>query len=196
MENTLSIFSGIILACVAVPYSVGILKGTLSPRPLSWLGWFLIMSASLIAQILESGFDFLMSIVIGSCMSCLIVFFLSLSRKNRTILFFDYIYLALGILCLVVFLVSKDAFITTVFSVLADLFVSIPTLHNVFINPKSESIIAWGVGSVATGLAFFSSFSNPSLLLKIFPTYLFCINMVTFVLCLRRFLKTSKRKVV
>jgi hypothetical protein len=189
MNTTISIISGILLASSGIPYLVGISKGTLRPRPLSWLGWFLIMAVSLFAQIYESGFNFLMSVVIGSCIECLIVFVICLTKKNKTILRIDYLYLTLGLICLMVYVLSKNALITTVFSILADIFVSIPTLHNAFKDPRAESITCWEIGTVATGLSFGAALYSGTTLLKLYPTYLFTANFLTFILCLRRFKK-------
>ncbi|MFA6050282.1 MAG: hypothetical protein WC761_03760 [Candidatus Paceibacterota bacterium] len=170
-----------------IPYLVGMLKGTVRPRPLSWLGWALLLGVALFSQILERGFDATMLISFSSAIICTTIFILSMTRSHSKNESFDYICLFLGIVCMIVYFTSKDAFVTTVFSIVSDLLVGIPTVLSVYKNPRAEDMLAWGMGTFAISLSFVVAMLESDYLLKLYPAYLFAFNALIFILCLRRF---------
>ncbi len=176
-----------------IPYLIGIFKNEVKPRPLSWLGWFILVVVSVISQIQEKGFDSSMSIVIASGIICFTIFLISIIKNNPKNGGFDYICFSLGILCMIIYLLTKNALITTIFAVLSDLLVGIPTIRSAFRNPRSEDILAWGIGTFAIFLSFLVALTESDSLLKIYPTYLFVFNALIFILCIRRFNFVSKK---
>lgn len=172
-----------------IPYTIGILKGNVKPRPLSWLGWSMLLGIGIMSQILENGFNSAMLITISAGIYCFFVFLLSLFKKALMNKEVDYFCFILGVICMIVYLVSKDAWTTTVFSVCADLLVGIPTIISVYKNPRSEHLLAWGLGTLSIFLSFIIVLGESGYLLKLYPTYMLFFNFLIFSLCFRRYSK-------
>ncbi len=170
-----------------IPYTVGILKGSVMPRPLSWLGWSMLLGIGIMSQVIENGFNSTMLITISAGLFCFFVFLLSLFKKALMNKENDYLCFILGIICMLVYLLSRDALVTTVFAVCADLFVGIPTIMNVYKNPRSEHLLAWGLGTLSIFLSFIIVLGESGYLLKLYPSYMLFFNLLIFVLCFRRF---------
>ncbi len=170
-----------------IPYLFSILNGSVKPRPLSWLGWAILLGVAIFSQINERGFDATMLISFSSAVICTTVFILSSLRNHQKNGTFDYLCLFLGIACMIVYLLSKNALVTTMFSILSDLIVGVPTILSVYRNPKAEDMLAWGMGTFAIFLSFIIALSEQDYLLKLYPTYLFAFNALIFALCIRRF---------
>lgn len=170
-----------------VPYIRGIVKGAVKPRPLSWLGWSMLLGIGIFSQILEKGFNSSMLIVISAGIGCFAIFLISLFKKALINKENDYLCFILGVICMIIYLVSRDAWITTVFALYADLFVGIPTIMNVYKNPRSEDLLAWGLGTAGIFLSFVIVLSENGLLIKLYPSYMLFFNLLIFILCFRRF---------
>ncbi len=136
----------LLLAAVAI-YIVALRKGELKPRPISWIGWTLIMGISLYSQVTEKGWQWNQIGLALSVAGCVVVAILSL--KHGIIQFGDWICLALGMICVVIYLESKDAWTTTLVAILADLLIALPTQHNAYKDPLSEKSYAWHFGAAA-----------------------------------------------
>lgn len=192
MKEIILTISVVLFFVSLIPYIAGILKGRVKPRPLSWLGWAMLLGVGIFSQIYEDGFNVSMLITIASSISCFIIFFISLIKNNFKNKKIDYVCFILGIMCMIVYIVTRDPLITTVLSISADFLVGIPTILNVYKVPKSENMLSWGIGTFAIFLSFIIALTESDFLLKIYPTYLFFFNALIFVLCFRRF-NFSKR---
>ena len=102
----------------------------------------------------------------------------------------------LGLICLGIYFISKDAWITTVFAILADFIVGIPTLKHAYNNPLSQKSNAWLLGFIAFTFSLIICIGH-SLLYALFPIYLFLYNGAMLVLTHRYFVnKKSENKSV
>jgi hypothetical protein len=187
LKGVILIISIFIYFISFIPYLIGILKNEVKPRPLSWLGWSMLLGIGIFSQIYQIGFNTSMLITISSAVVCLSIFLISLVRKQSKNEKIDYVCFFLGIICMIIYMSTGDAFITTAFAILSDFLVGIPTILNVYKNPKSEDILAWGLGSFAIFLSFAVALTESGILFKIYPSYLLFFNVLIFVLCLRRF---------
>ncbi|MES2409628.1 MAG: hypothetical protein V4509_05020 [Patescibacteria group bacterium] len=175
-----------------VPYIKGILNNSVKPRPLSWLGWSMLLIIGLASQIIEYGFNSSMLIVISAGFGCFLIFIISLFKRAKMDKEYDYMCFASGIICMVIYLATKDAFITTLFAICADFFVGVPTILNVYKNPRSENLLAWGLGSLGILLSYTVVLGEKGYLLKLYPTYMLFFNLLIFLLCFRRFNAINK----
>lgn len=166
-----------------VPYVRGILKKTIDPRPLTWLGWSLLLGTTLISQVLEKGFELNQSALFISVLGCFIIFLFSIRNGNIKIL--DWICLGLGFICIGIYTQTEDAWTTTLFALGADVLIGIPTIHNVIVNPKAERSVIWKLGAIAQALVLITCIGyNP--IYAVFPTYLFFYNGSVVLLSLRK----------
>jgi hypothetical protein len=184
------VISGILLLIATTNYMIGVQKAKRDPkkegqlpRPLSWLGWTLMMGISLVSQVIDQGFHWNQISMAFSTLSCLVITLLA--SKNKSTKPMDYACWILGMICVAIYLATKNALLTTSIAIMADLIVGIPTLHNAWVKPSSERSIAWtwGIAAWTFGVASCIGFD---LLLFLFPVYLFFFNLTMVILTNRR----------
>lgn len=184
-----SILGASIFVISIVPYFYDLYKNRIIPRPLSWFGWAVLTGVSFLSQIYEGGFQISMLITLCSTVSTLSIAFYSLFKRRYIIEFLDWVFVFFGFCSIILFLVTKDAFLTTVFAVTADLFMGIPVIINAYQNPKNESLVGWTLGTVGIFFSLGSLFTESNLVLFFYPVYLFVFNITMVLLCFRRYRK-------
>lgn len=172
-QKLFGVVAAVLLIMAMLVYIKSLLKHEVTPRPLSWIGWFLLMGISIFSQIMEKGFQLGQVTTIISIFGCLVIFFLSLrngviEKNDKGCLFF-------GLGCAVVYLITRDAWITTGFGIVADTLIAIPTIRNALKNPNSEKSIAWILGCVGYVITIPNCFGL-NIVYLLFPVYLLCFN--------------------
>ena len=169
VQYCLSIASTILLLITSTVYIIAIIKRKVNPRPLSWLGWVLIMGTSLIAQIIKYDWQWNQIGLLFSTLSCLTISVLAF--RNGKIFKDDWICLALGMVCLIIYLSTKNALLTTVAGILADFICGIPTLQNAY-RYGSEKSNAWYFSTASWSLTIINC-TGYDVVYYLFPVYLF-----------------------
>ena len=189
MEILLSSIAGLLLVIASVAYIASILnkdpKKRIKPRPLSWIGWALIMGVSLVAQIIKSGFEWSQITIFTSVFFCIFIAVVAFIVKSYLIKPMDWWCIVLGMICLGIYLSTKDALVTTIFAIVADFVVAIPTLHNAYVDPSSEKSSAWTYGVLSWSLTLIVCVGHPWIY-ALFPMYLFTMNAVFIYLTNRK----------
>lgn len=160
-------------------YLRDIWRNKIQPSVLSWLGWALLMYALLAAQILDSGWQWSLASVVFCTVGCTAIATLAFITKNYTIHKRDWLFLALGITCVILYLISKDPWLTTIYAILADIIIGIPTIIKAYHHPNSEKSLAWIISVSTWSLTLTISFHH-DFLYALFPIYLwsYCVLMV------------------
>ena len=182
VQFCLSIASGILGLMSGGSYIRSTIKKETDPRPISWLGWSILMGVSVISQIIEKGIQWNQTGIILSTLTCLIV--TKLAWKNGKILPGDRRCLLFGMICLAVYLTTKNALITTILAIIADFVVAIPTLHNAY-KHRNEKSIAW----YFSGTAWFVTTINCTgynIVYYLFPVYLFLFAITMLIITHRK----------
>jgi hypothetical protein len=156
-----------------------------SPPP-SWIGWALMMGISLFSQVMEKGWQWNQAGLTLSVIGCVVTAIFSL--KHGVIVWWDWLCLLLGALCVIVYLSTKNAWLTTIMAIVADFIVALPTQHNAYIDPKKERSIAWHFGAMAYLVNCISCMGS-AWLYAAFPLYLLCMNSSMVYLTTRRVFK-------
>ncbi len=175
--------AAILLIIAFVPYLRSVIKRTITPRPLTWIGWTLLMGISFLAQVFAKGFALNQIAMVMSISGCLVISIFSF--KNGNIKPVDWICLLLGIACGIIYVTTKNAWLTTVLAVAADILVAIPTLHNAWKDPLSEKSSAWTFGAIAYFITVIACRGH-DILYAVFPIYLFCFNSTMILLTSRK----------
>lgn len=195
-EKVISLLAGAFIVAAQITLVADVLRKKLKPSLLSWVGWALLMGTGLIAQVVEMGWEWSQTGLFFSAFGCLCIVFSALIRKHYLLVRSDFSYLFLGLICLGIYFISKDAWITTVFAILADFIVGIPTLKHAYNNPVSQKSNAWLLGFIAFTFSLIICIGH-SLLYALFPIYLFLYNGAMLVLTHRYFVnKKSDSKSV
>ncbi len=172
----LGLLSGLLIFFAVVPYIRDILKGETKPNAVSWFGWTLLLAIGLAAQIKE-GASFSALLIAGDVLGTGVVFILSLKYGVAKYSLLDKTSLALGLLAILLWSITKNPLVALVLSVLADFIVSIPTVRKSISDPLSETPSAFFMFAIAAlmGIISTTKFDLANLL---FPVYLLVINLV------------------
>lgn len=180
IESTIGVIAGAIITGAQLILIRDVWKRKIDPSLLTWLGWGLIMGTGLMAQIIEDGWQSSLTGLALSTAGCLCIFTIALLRKTYLYQASDIKYLMLGLLCLVIYITSKNAVVTTLFAILADFIAGIPTLVAGYKRPSSQKTIAWTLGAVSWSLTLLICIGHPWLYAW-FPIYLFLYNLTLYI---------------
>ncbi len=189
VQQSLGIIAGSLLVVASLSYINSILtkniEKRITPRPLSWFGWALMMGVSTLSQVISHGFEWNQIGLFASTFFCILIPVIAIVAKRYTVKPMDWLCLVLGMFCVGVYLSTKDALLTTCIAIAADLIIAIPTLHNAFVDPESEKTSAWKFGIVSWALTLLVC-AGGIWLYALFPVYLFLINGTMIILTTRK----------
>jgi hypothetical protein len=175
MERTIGVLAGIIIGSAQCIYLVNTIKRKVTPSVLSWLGWAFLMGTSLVSQAVGKGWQWSMTGILCSTAGCLAIALTALLSKNFSLVSRDWKFLLLGLGCMGLYYWSSDAWVTTIFAILADGILAIPTIGKAWQDPASERSVAWLLGLLSSTLALIICVGH-DLLYFLFPGYLLLFN--------------------
>jgi uncharacterized membrane protein YagU involved in acid resistance len=114
--------------------------------------------------------------ILLSTVSCLVVSGVALGLKNYSLRREDWKYVVLAFICMGIYLASRDPWATTVYAILADCILGIPTLRKAYVYPHSEKSPAWLLGLISWTFSLVLCI-HQNLLSALFPVYLFLFNV-------------------
>ena len=160
-------------------YFIDVWKKKVNPSILSWFGWALLMGTLLVAQLISVGWDWSLMSVISCTLGCIAIGIASLIQKNYNLSRIDWLYILLGIFCIVLYLASNDPWLTTVIATLADMIIGLPTILKSYKDPENEKSNAWLISLFSWSLTLSISF-NHDFMYAIFPIYvwLYCATII------------------
>jgi hypothetical protein len=174
-EKILGVLSAAIISTAQLIYLVNTIRRKIRPSVLSWIGWSFLMGTSVVSQVAATGWQWSMTSVLSSALGCLIIGLAALLSGNYSLARGDWRFLGLGALCVGLYLLSGNAWMTTGFAISADALLGIPTILKAVKEPELERSPAWLMGTCSASLALISCIGH-SWLYVLFPAYLFCFN--------------------
>lgn len=171
-EIILSVVASVLLVASQMTYIRHIWTRRIQPTFLSWLGWGMLMLATAFVQGLEEGFAIEQLTLFMSGTTCLIIGSTAWLRKQYLRVRFDLQYLVLGVLCFFLYLIFDNAWVSTVFALIADLLMGIPTIKSALNNPKKERSYSWILAWFSWMISVVLCIGGPIIFLS-FPLYLF-----------------------
>lgn len=175
MERIIGILSGLIIGGAQLIYLANTLRRKVRPSVLSWLGWAFLMGTSLVSQIVVKGWQWSLSSILCSTAGCVAIVVSALLSRNFSLARRDWAFLLLGLCCMGIYYWSGDAWVTTIFAILADALLAVPTLLKAMREPASERSVAWLLGVISSVLALIICIGHDPLYFM-FPTYLLFLN--------------------
>lgn len=173
-ERLLGITAGVIIIIAQLSYLISTLKKEVKPNLLSWYGWAALMGTSFISQLIN-GWQWSLTGLMLSTVGSIVIATTALLYGNFSFEKKDWNFVFAGLICMALYFLSRNALYTTVFAILADLLLGIPTIKNAYRNPKSEKSVAWIFGLASWTIAL-PVCINHDLLYALFPIYLFLFN--------------------
>lgn len=172
-----NLIAGLFLASAQSIYIIQVIKKQITPSLLTWMGWSILVSVALISQIVEYGWNWTLIGHVFSAFGCTFIFISAFVSKNFVIRSKDWRYLYLGLACVILYIVFSDPWSTTIFAILADTLLGMPTIIKAFHNPKTEKSIGWNIALGCWTLTLITCQGN-HLIFILFPAYCFLFNAV------------------
>jgi len=175
-QFAINIVAGVFLAIAQSIYLIQVLKKQITPSILTWLGWSILVSVALVSQIIEYGWDWTLTGHLFAAFGCTFIFLSAFLTKNFVMHSQDWKFLYLGLVCVALYIIFSDPWLTTVFAILADLVLGIPTLIKGIKSPKTEKTIGWNIALVCWTLTLITCLDN-NIIFFLFPLYCFLFNV-------------------
>ncbi|HSW75167.1 MAG TPA: hypothetical protein VLG16_04870 [Candidatus Saccharimonadales bacterium] len=176
-------------------YFKSVLRGKTQPNPITWFIWSLTALVAFFAQLhARVGFSMYTTLALGLgpliiCITALI--------KHPTASHFTPFNITCGVVALVgvaLWQATANANLAIVFSILADTFGSIPTMHKSYHHPHTEYALPYAL-SVCSMVITLATLQQWRFLGYAYPLYIFTINLTIFSTIMWRgsFLKRQTR---
>jgi hypothetical protein len=175
IEKILGLLSGIIIGSAQLIYLVNTVTRKVRPSVLSWIGWAFLMGTSVVSQVVGKGWQWSMTSIVCSTLGCLTIGITALLLRNYSFARKDWQFVVWGLVCVIVYLVSANPWMTTVFAICADAILGVPTLLKAWRDPASEKSLAWVLGVASSAIALIICIGHDSIYV-LFPAYLLLFN--------------------
>lgn len=143
IKNILAGIAALLALLAYIPYLRGIIKKKIQPHPYTWLLWSIVSGITLAGQLVSgAGVGALPTAVSEVLTVCIFVFALQFGFKN--IARVDNYYLAVALLGLIFWLITKNPTISVIIAVAIDLVAFAPTFRKTWHHPTSESPLLYG----------------------------------------------------
>lgn len=182
-HTVLGTIASIILFASIVPYIRSITHSTTRPSAVSWFGWATLYAIATAAQA-SKGIDWSLAVPLISTISTTIIAFTALSMGRAVWTRADGICIALGALAIILWAITKEPLTALVLSVLADLFVTAPTVIKTYQDPTSEPAPLWVLYTIAVTLAVIAT-QQLTIYNLLFPVYTVIGSAIITALALR-----------
>lgn len=172
----LNIFAGLFLSSAQLIYIVQVVKKQVTPSVITWSGWSFLVGIALVSQWIEFGWEWTLVGHLFSALGCTFIALFALLSKNYTIYKKDWVYLLLGVSCILLYVISSNALLTTLFAILADFILGIPTFIKAIKNPVTEKSKGWNIAIISWTLTILTCYQK-ELIYFLFPFYCLLFNM-------------------
>jgi hypothetical protein len=176
-EVMLATLAGISLVISQLLYIINTFNRKVRPSILSWIGWAILTGTSFVSQYMITGWEWNFTGLLLSTMGCIVVSGVAITTKNFSIQKKDWLFVFLGFLCMAIYIISKNVWATTVFAILADFLLGLPTIIKANNDPSSEKSPAWILGLASWSFSLIIC-QKHDVLFSLFPVYLFLFNVI------------------
>jgi hypothetical protein len=155
MKETIAIVASLLAIVGNVPYLRDIVKKRVEPHPYTWLVWTIVSCIIFFGQLAKgAGIGALPTA--ASEIFTVIIFFFSLRYGFKNIRTIDTVFLAVALLGLIPWALTKDPTISVVIAVGIDLVAFLPTIRKTWVHPKTETPILYSMNVLRHILMLFS----------------------------------------
>jgi hypothetical protein len=159
-------------------YAWGVLHGKAQPNAVTWFLWGLTPLIAFFAG-LQQGFNTQSFILLALAASPLVIFGITVYKTGlRTHLTpFALACGAIALAGIVLWKITDNPSLAIIFSIIADLFASLPTLRKAYKDPGSEYAFPYFLSAISMGIAILT-IQDWTFTLYAFPVYMLCINII------------------
>ena len=161
-------------------YAWGVVKGIARPNPATWFLWGLTSMIAFVAQI-QHGFTSQSFVLLALGITPLVVFAIAIVKQDfrRYLNQFTLICFAIAILGIILWRLTSQPAIAIGFSIIADIFATLPTLHKAYKDPSSEYPLPYLVSMASMAITLLT-IQQWIFTTYMFPLYMLAINLVLF----------------
>lgn len=174
-EKWIGLLSAVVINSSQLIYLTGTIRRKIRPSVLSWLGWAFLMGTSVVSQVSGKGWEWSQTSVLSSAFGCLAIAGVAFFSGNFSLLRKDWSFLVLGLCSICIYLLSNNPWATTIFAIMADALLAMPTLTKAWRDPASERSVAWLLGVISAALALLICIGHHWIYV-LFPAYLLVFN--------------------
>lgn len=184
LEQIIGVAAGSLTILAQGTYFITLMKRKVKPSILSWFGWSVLLGVSFYSQLEGKGWQWSQTSLILSSVACFLIPAGAIALGYYSLIKRDWIFLALGVICIYIYVESNDPWYTTIYAISADLLMAIPTFAKAYKKPESEKTNAWYFSLTSWGLSLMICI-NHDFLYALFPIYLFLFNLTMIILTRR-----------
>lgn len=182
-HTLLGVGASILLLALIVPYIRSVTRGTTRPSAVSWFGWALLFAIATAAQA-SKGIDWSLAVPLISTISTTIIAFTALRLGRAVWTRVDGICIVLATLAIVLWAITKEPLTAIIFSMIADLAVTIPTIVKTYQDSTSEPATLWVLYVIGITLELIAT-RDLTIYNLLFPVYTVLGSTIIMLLALR-----------
>jgi len=168
-----------------VPYVLDVIKRKTKPHAFTWFVWTLAGSIAYGLQVL-GGAGVGSWALLAACITCFIIFLLSLRIGDRDIVYSDVIFLLLSLVSLFLWLVVKQPVWSVILVTLVELLGFVPTVRKSWNKPHTETLFTYEVCVFRHGISIIA-LQQFNILTLLYPISWTLANLIfTIILIMRR----------
>lgn len=196
MLGTLFIVVAIMLRLAAgADYLIATVKGRVTPNPVTWLFWGLAPMIAFAAQA-DNGLEPSSWVTFILGLGPLLIFAIAVTKNKKQrwkLGLSDMLCGASAALGLILWQITSDPLLALTFGIVADILGGLPTLYKSYRFPETEKALPYFLSLLSMVMTMLS-LAHWDYINAGFPVYIFCINMVLFMLIWTRVGSRNKRR--
>lgn len=149
-------YSAVVIAIFGyLPYLRDAYTKRVKPHPYTWLVWSIVTGITFFGQVVKGAGVGALPTLISEIFS-ISIFLFSLKYGFKNVVKTDHYFLAIALLGLVPWVLTKDPTISVVIAVCIDLVAFMPTIRKTWEHPKTETPVLYGANVLRHILTLFS----------------------------------------
>lgn len=155
MKLSFAIVASVLAIIGNVPYLIDVFKRRVEPHAYTWFIWSIVSCVIFFGQVAKgAGVGAIPTA--ASEVFTILIFFFSLKNGFKHVRKIDHLFLALALLGLIPWALTKDPTISVIIVVAIDLVAFVPTLRKTYKHPETETPVLYSMNVLRHGMMLFS----------------------------------------
>lgn len=142
MKETIIIVASILAIVGNLPYLRDVYLNKIQPHPFTWLVWSIVSCIIFFGAVAKGGGLGTIPILASEIFT-VAIFIFSLKHGFKNVKKVDVLFLAIALLSLIPWYLTKDPTISVIIAVFIDLVAFVPTLRKTYLQPRTENYILY-----------------------------------------------------
>lgn len=155
MKEIIAVIAALVAFGGNIPYLRGVISKRITPHPYTWLVWSTVSGITLFGQIAKGAGIGALPTAIAEAFT-IVIFLFSLQYGFKNVVKSDNYFLAVALLGLIPWIITKDPTFSVVIAVSIDLVAFVPTIRKTWLKPTTETPALYGANVIRHVLTLFS----------------------------------------